>query len=760
MNPLSSEASFEQEHRALAVLAIKAARNFSGTESSSDLLLYQLIWLEKWIQQNTSTAANVPQVSLDQVEGRSVGSKNQIPDIDSILDLAMSRFSKSLRLDGKNNGADKTTSSADDSIEFDPKEHQLDAMLSRLTVCHQKVSAVILPPSASAGILASSSDEPEKVEPARYQPRLQYLIEAFLQSGIYLDDLIITTGELGPNQMRKLSYALVEIPKIGVEILVCNQKDEATFVSTRPLGIDFYTANTKADLEKHTDIISRIVFNNKSDWLDQILSIVSTREIKEKVDVKNVVELRELVRTRISCEDFLAMPTAKTIEGETKNPRSEFKLGNLGLQAISSAMRVKGRVCGNNLAFYEFAAAIWGEGHSAVAEKLQHERLKNNPQLLIEAIKAEVSCEDFLAIPSNKNIDGQVTRPREEFRFKGLGIQAISSALGVEGNVHSNNRVFYELAAAIWGKEHSAIIQKLDAEKSEGNPQLLIEAIKAEVLCEEFLAMLTSKIIAGQRFYPRQDFKIKGLGLQAISSTLSVGGDVYGTNLAFYELAAAIWGEQHPALAEKLKTERLREDPQLLIETIKAEFSCEDFLAIPRSRAIGGQRSHPRQDFKLKGLGLKAISSALGLDGRNVTGNNKAYYRLAAVIWGEQHPAIVEKLQAERLRVDPQLLIETIKAEFSCEAFLAMPRSQTIGGQRTYTRQNFKLKGLGLEAISTVLGVEGRHVAGNNQAYYKLAAAIWGKDHPLISEKLAAEPLKSKEESLLNFSVLSSATIF
>jgi transcriptional regulator of met regulon len=750
MNPLSSQATFEQEHRALAALAVKAARNFSGTESSSDRLVYQLVWLEKWIQQNSSTASttsNEPSVYFEQAEDQhSESIKNRVPDIDSILDLAMARFRKSLRCESKS-GREGKSGSDEDSIEFAPEEHQLDSILSRLAVYHKKISAIILPPSASLGISTSLLDQPEKIEPARYQPRLQYLIEGLLQRGIYLDDLIITTGDLDPNQMRKLGYALVEIPKIGVEILVCNQKDEATFVSTRPLGIDFYTTNTKADLEKHTDIISRIVFNNKSDWLDQILTIVSTREIKEKVDVKNVVKLRELIRARITCEDFLAIRTEKIIDGNATNPRKQLKIEGFGLNAISTVFGVQGDPCGQNLAFYEIAVAVWGEGDSLVAEKLYTEHLRKNPQHLKQAMKAELNCEIFLDMPASKTIDGKVTQPRCKFKFKELGLNTIATILGVKGDPCGQNLAFYKLVAAIWGDEHPAVAEKLRSERLRKDPQLLIQAMKSKLNCEIFLEMSASRTVEDRVSQSRDNFKFKGLGLNTIGTILGIKGNPRSLNLAFYEIAAAIWGEEHPAVKEKLCNERLKNNPELLKQAMKAELSCEIFLGMLGSKTIEGSVTKSRSDFEFRGLGLLAIRTTLGIKG-NPCGQNLAFYEIAAAIWGEEHPAVKEKLCNERLKNNPELLKQAMKAELSCEIFLGMLGSKTIEGSVTKSRSDFEFRGLGLLAIRTTLGIKG-NPCGQNLAFYEIAAAIWGEDHPALAEKLRSERLRSDPQLLI-----------
>jgi hypothetical protein len=72
--------------------------------------------------------------------------------------------------------------------------------------------------------------------------------------GIFADDLFIYRGLVQRNSMRKISYTIIEIPKLDRQVAVCDQIGEISFVATRILPIHTWAAMNKEELKSHPDV--------------------------------------------------------------------------------------------------------------------------------------------------------------------------------------------------------------------------------------------------------------------------------------------------------------------------------------------------------------------------------------------------------------------------------------------------------------------------------------------------------------------------
>jgi hypothetical protein len=107
--------------------------------------------------------------------------------------------------------------------------------------------------------------------PFKRQPRLSILVKELETIGVYTDDLIIRVGNIFTNKTRRLPYLIVEIPRIGKSVAICEQYAETTFVSQTILPAYIWAGQTKNQLKAREDI-KDISFNGK--WPFRVCNIL------------------------------------------------------------------------------------------------------------------------------------------------------------------------------------------------------------------------------------------------------------------------------------------------------------------------------------------------------------------------------------------------------------------------------------------------------------------------------------------------------
>jgi hypothetical protein len=83
----------------------------------------------------------------------------------------------------------------------------------------------------------------------KFDNRLQQLLLLLGENGLHADDLMITRGQIPPGAMRQKPYVLVTIPRRDLEIAICDQVGETTFVSFGMLGPHIWASYTKDELK-------------------------------------------------------------------------------------------------------------------------------------------------------------------------------------------------------------------------------------------------------------------------------------------------------------------------------------------------------------------------------------------------------------------------------------------------------------------------------------------------------------------------------
>jgi len=406
------------------------------------------------------------------------------------------------------------------------------------------------------------------------------------------------------------------------------------------------------------------------------------------------------------------------------------EIAGIGLHAISSLFGVDGSPTSNQLAHLELGSIMFGEGNATIQPLLQklqskhteREKFTNNPELLIAKLKEMYTPEKWVKM---------TRREKKGFKITGIGLYAIASVFGVEGNPADSQLLHLELGLKIFGENNAVILpqwnkllsEQAEREKLKNNPELLAETIKESFTSEKWAKMANKE---------KQCFKIAGFGLKAIASVFGVDGNPANNNLVHLELGLKIFGENNAVILPQLKKlqselaeqEKFKNNPELLAETIKGLCSPEKWAKMPKKE---------RFRFKIAGLGLAAIARIFGVDGKP-TSNKLANLDLGLKIYGEDNSVILplwKKLQSElaeqeKFKNNPELLAETIKGSHTPEKWVKMTCKE---------KNRFKIAGLGLVTISSKFGIDGSP-ACNQLVHLELGLKIYGKDNNTIRTAL------------------------
>ncbi len=117
------------------------------------------------------------------------------------------------------------------------------------------------------------SDNPTAYE-VKTEPRLAMLIAHLRNDGVngqsvYMDDLVIVQGRVDADMMREHPYNIVQIPRLDIEISVCDQVGETTFIKKGTVGSEFWDQLSKDQLKERDDV-AHVDHHNYDQWWREI----------------------------------------------------------------------------------------------------------------------------------------------------------------------------------------------------------------------------------------------------------------------------------------------------------------------------------------------------------------------------------------------------------------------------------------------------------------------------------------------------------
>ena len=251
--------------------------------------------------------------------------------------------------------------------------------------------------TGSGSLQEGKSPTPNSYE-VRTEPRLAMLIAHLRNDGvngtpIYMDDLAITKGKVSKDMMREHPYNIVQIPRIDMEIAICEQIGETTFVKQGCIDEDFWDYLKKDELKARADVLD-VTRHNDAQWWGEISSFLegNAKPEAKKVNVKSWVKKKPNLDRELIKESLLAHYNAT---GKALESRAWAKGGKVGSYVLEY-----GYYAGITVRALESALVKDGsrglEGKSSIAqlnEELAQEGLieyiniNNQDDLDIELIK-------------------------------------------------------------------------------------------------------------------------------------------------------------------------------------------------------------------------------------------------------------------------------------------------------------------------------------------------------------------------------------
>jgi hypothetical protein len=641
---------YEAPYRELSERVLQSVGIYDGSEDRYRELMGALIALEQWMVLTFGKDAHASRLS-DEMEG--IISAAYTPDqsshtIGGFMDMARDRLTQLMQ----------------PSDESAPP-------LGELPVLRVQLEQTILPPDSGHKIQAGSGDG---LRPPEFAPRLQRLVSLLQEHGVFTDDLVIVTGTNTASMMREQSYNLVEIPRIGKEILVCDQIGEATFVMLRPLGRETYVRSTKEELIQLTGVV-RIVWRTGGQWDADVSAALFEREqeMGPKINVADREALRSELHT-MSPAAWVAMSYAE---------RRAFEIDGKKMHAIAKAMGYAESPFKNRIAHLELGAFIWGDAEAAIRTVLQTERADLQAQKELGTDRARwISAIQERITQDQLTLDDWLSwnaGQRLAFKVHGIGLIQLAQYLGIEGDPLNNRVVYLELSSVIWPENSDRIATLLQAAREKQrereqvsqqaeqlgtDPQKWAEAMRAAMTVEDWFAAES------------EGFKFQGKGLYAIGTIFGLetgrGSRLTVTKLR-EELAMKIWGR---IISENEHREHVR-------AALKGAFTPETWSRLTVQELSG-------KDIAGTGLGINSIASLFG-----ITGNVRAHAtrtRFGQAIWGEEYGNPEDK---ERERVRNQIMM------------VHTPETWAQLSGRDCEGKDFAGTGLGIQAVATLFRTGG-----------------------------------------------------
>lgn len=307
----------------------------------------------------------------------------------------------------------------------------------------------------------SGEGESESTFEVKRADKFLQLMEILRLKGIDAKEVIVRRGKVAKKSARRLSYYIVEIPKLNKQVLICDEIGETTFVVHGILPKEDFLLTRKPDLiKKHSDKVISVDYRSYDFWSSALKKELFERvnPPTTKAEIANADEMRKAVLEVCDSKKWLEM-------GDRE--KSEFRAGGRKLSEIAKFFDVKAANVKNELPFLELGAKIFGEDDENIGPALKksrfnmtmREKLKEDPTLWAEEIRKLHNPEEWAKMRVEE---------REKLDIFGRKLNRVARIFGVEGNPVQVNTVHFELGLAIFG-ENEMLRTKLEEVRALNN---------------------------------------------------------------------------------------------------------------------------------------------------------------------------------------------------------------------------------------------------------------------------------------------------
>ncbi len=366
-----------QVYRTALATALSIARTYDGTEKSWNELTAALGELEQIIQAQKGHD-NADDRKTREIMAAFTYAPTKPKDINDVLDIAINSQNKAIRK-ALNYAAQDTSEEGENEEEQGPEQNHPDTQRREPSpnLAVMRVRGILLP---SDGILRGGMPAGEHAfEPRRFEQRYAELIALLRDINIFTEDLLIFQGETHSSMMREESYVVVEIPRLGRSVLVCDQVGEAAFVVNGRVSVDTLLTHTKDDLFRELGTrIQKVIRKNPDQWKHDISSLLTSEE-----HWTNVQQIR-LTTDRLDVREFYAIqlanalralyPTAQDWVGLTEKNRLSIKIDGKGLISIATTCGTGGNPTNKFIDHLLLGEHVYGANDPVIKKTLEQKR--------------------------------------------------------------------------------------------------------------------------------------------------------------------------------------------------------------------------------------------------------------------------------------------------------------------------------------------------------------------------------------------------
>ena len=585
-----------KDYRDALAKAIRIARKYNGSEVAYHELFSALETVEEGILTSPSLEEKTP-ANLD-IEAATTFVPIHPREINDVLAFASESMQRIVR-----NGLERPD-------------------LSESLVIN-KIEGTLLPPG-------HGSIEPGNggtFEKARFEPRIEEVIEILKKLDLYSDDIILTIGDVSEESMRKVSYVAIDIPRIDRMILVCNQIGQKTFVIRGRVPVETLLHTEKEDLEfAFPNRVTPIV--RKGAWGERLSHALTHEMNGEQKERKAKIDVRSYDRGTLLAAILEKYPASAQWMSEYRKEKKQGKFVSVlgrGMRFIATRFGLTGDM--KTIEQYiQLGQIIYGEKDPV----LQQEILRFQERTPEEWRLAIVEKYPTFAKWYEAYLSGTHKEGGREIDVGGRKLGFLAQRLGIEERPYPI-QPFLQLSRLIYGEKNEEIFA-VEKKYEKKDPIFWQGAIlKKFPTSTDFLREYRSGNGEGS------EVEVEGKGLRFLGTQFGVSNDSTRRELAF-RLADKVYGANDPILTQERQKipERTPEEWKKLI-LLKYKTS-QDWMS--EYRGNGGRRQG--KDIEVDGLKIIFLAKRFGIDVENSV-MLKPYIELGKKIYGEKDALLLNE---------------------------------------------------------------------------------------------------------------------
>jgi hypothetical protein len=171
------------------------------------------------------------------------------------------------------------------------------------------------------------------------------------------------------------------------------------------------------------------------------LHLLLGKEIYGENEVFEIGEVKEFTLEEMREDVKRQKPTAESWAGMKQKEKIKFKVGEMGMKALSTKFGVVGSPNRNHSVHLSLGKEIYGEN-----EVFEIEEVK---EFTLEELREDVKRQK----PTAESWVGMKKKEKAQFKAGGMGLTALSTKFGVVGNSISNHSIHLLLGKKIYGED-------------------------------------------------------------------------------------------------------------------------------------------------------------------------------------------------------------------------------------------------------------------------------------------------------------------